>query len=113
LSAAFGFVSSFFGIGGGFLYVPALIYLLKFPIHKAKAISLFILTISAFSGSVTRIMTGAFHQGVRRAIALSIGAIIGAQMGANLSRRLRSVWIIKSLAVALGLVGIRLLVSLR
>jgi len=82
LSAAFGFVSSFFGIGGGFLYVPALIYLLKFPIHKAKATSLFILTISAFCGSVTHIMTG----GVRRAIALSIGAIIGAQMGANLSR---------------------------
>jgi len=63
LSAAFGFVSSFFGIGGGFLYVPALIYLLKFPIHKATATSLFILTRSAFCGSVTHIMTGAFSPG--------------------------------------------------
>lgn len=111
LSTAFGFVSSFFGIGGGFLYVPALIYLLRFPIHRATATSLFILTISALSGSATHILTGTFHHGVRRAIALSIGAIIGAQVGADLSRRLRGDWIIKSLAVALGLVGVRLLVS--
>lgn len=111
LSTAFGFVSSFFGIGGGFLYVPALIYLLRFPIRRATATSLFILTISAFSGSATHILTGAFHHGIRRAIALSIGAVIGAQIGANLSRRLRGEWIIKSLAVALGLAGARLLLS--
>jgi uncharacterized membrane protein YfcA len=111
LSTAFGFVSSFFGIGGGFIYVPALVYVLRFPIHKATATSLFILTISAFAGSATHILTGAFQHGVRRAVALSIGAIIGAQVGANLSRRLRGNWIIKSLAIALGLVGVRLLVS--
>ncbi|MGZ9125766.1 MAG: sulfite exporter TauE/SafE family protein [Candidatus Binatia bacterium] len=114
LSTAFGFLSSFLGIGGGFLYVPALVYLLKFPVHVATATSLFILTITAFAGSVTHIAAGLFHHGVRRAIVLSIGAMVGAQVGAKLSQRIHGDWIIRSLAIALGLIGARFIVlSLR
>lgn len=109
LSMCFGFISSFFGIGGGFLYVPALVYLLRFPVHMATATSLFILTITAFTGSATHVAAGLFHHGIRRAIVLSIGAIFGAQAGAWLSQRLHGDWIIRSLAVALGLVGLRLI----
>ena len=108
LSTIFGFISSFFGIGGGFLYVPALVYLLRFPVHIATATSLFVLTITAFTGSATHIAAGLFHHGIRRAIALSIGAILGAQVGAWLSHRLHGNWIIRSLAIALGLIGLRL-----
>ncbi len=109
LSTIFGFISSFLGIGGGFLYVPALVYLLRFPIRIATATSLFVLTITAFTGSATHIAAGLFHHGVRRAIALSIGAILGAQIAARISPRIRSDWIIRSLAIALGLVGLRLI----
>jgi len=35
--------------------------------------------------------------------------LIGAQVGARLSNRLRGVWIIRSLAIALGVVGVRLI----
>jgi hypothetical protein len=108
LSTIFGFISSFFGIGGGFLYVPALVHLLRFPVHIATATSLFILTITAFAGSATHVAAGLFHHGVRRAVLLSIGAILGAQAGAWLSHRLRGDWIIRSLALALALVGFRL-----
>lgn len=80
LSTAFGFISSFLGIGGGFLYVPALVYFLGFPVHVATATSLFVLTITAFTGSATHLAAGTFHQGVRRAMALSVGAIVGAQI---------------------------------
>ena len=108
LSLLFGFISSFFGIGGGFLYVPALVYLLRFPVHIATATSLFVLTITAFAGSATHVAAGFFHHGIRRAIVLSIGAVLGAQVSARLSHRISGGWIIRSLAVALGLVGLRL-----
>lgn len=58
LSTVFGFISSFLGIGGGFLYVPALVYLLHFPVHIATATSLFVLTITALTGSATHIAAG-------------------------------------------------------
>ena len=111
LSTSLGFISSFFGIGGGFLYVPALVYLLKFPVHTATATAIFILTITALTGSVTHVAAGLFHHGVRRAIGLSIGAILGAQVAARLSRHISGDWIIRSLAVALGLVGLRLVAA--
>jgi hypothetical protein len=110
-STVFGFISSFLGIGGGFMYVPALVYMLGFPVHIATATSLFVLTITALTGSATHVAAGLFHHGIRLAIALSIGAILGAQLGAKLSQRIHGDWIIRSLAIALGLVGIRLLVS--
>ena len=110
-SLIFGFVSSFLGIGGGFLYMPALVYLLKFPVHTAAATSLFVLTITAFAGSATHVAAGLFQHGVQRTIALSIGAIAGAQLAARVSPRIRSDWIIRSLALALGVVGLRLVMS--
>ena len=42
-------------------------------------------------------------------LALAAGVIVGAQVGATLSRRVSGSAIIRLLAVALGLVGIRLL----
>lgn len=110
-STGFGFISSFLGIGGGFLYVPALVYLLEFPVHIATATSLFVLTITALTGSATHVAAGLYHHGIRRAFVLSIGAILGAQVGAKLSQHIHGDWIIRGLAFALGLVGIRLFVS--
>jgi len=108
LSTVFGFISSFLGIGGGFLYVPTLLYLLKFNVHTAAATSLFVLTITAFTGSATHIAAGFFEHGFRRAIALSIGAVAGAQIAARLSPHLQGDWIIRSLAFALALAGLRI-----
>jgi uncharacterized membrane protein YfcA len=109
VSTGFGFLSSFLGIGGGILYVPALVYLLRVPVHVATATSLFVLMITAFTGSATHFVTGLFHADAGRAVALSIGAVVGAQAGVILSQKIHGEWIIRSLALALGLVGIRLL----
>jgi uncharacterized protein len=111
LSTLFGFASSFLGIGGGFLYVPTLVYLLGYPVHTATATSLFVLTITSFTGTGTHIAGGFFQHGVRRTLALSIGAILGAQLAALFARRIRGDWIMRSLAFALGLVGLRILIS--
>ncbi|MBI4527356.1 MAG: sulfite exporter TauE/SafE family protein [Deltaproteobacteria bacterium] len=109
LSSGLGYISSFLGIGAGFIYVPAFVYLLDFPVHTATATSLFILTIMSFTGSATHIVAGLFHEGIRRTVALVLGVILGAQLGAWFSRRVHGDWIIRGLAVALSLAGIRLL----
>lgn len=110
VSTIFGFISSFLGIGGGFLYVPALVYMLKFPVHVATATSLFVLTLTSLTGSVAHFAAGLFDHGLRQVIGLSIGAIVGAQVAARLSRHIHGDWIIRSLAVALAVVGLRLVV---
>lgn len=109
LGLLLGFISSFLGIGGGFLYVPALIYLLDFPIHTATATSLFILTLTSFAGSLTHWSAGLFDHGLRQVVPLAIGAIVGAQVAARFSRRLHGEWLIRGLAGALILVGLRLI----
>ncbi len=111
VSAFVGFVSSLLGIGGGIIHVPAMVYLLDFPVHVATATSHFTLAFMSLSGTVTHIVTGAFTRGVRRTICLSIGVLIGAQIGAAMSGRLKGTWIIRGLAAALGLAGLRLLIK--
>jgi uncharacterized membrane protein YfcA len=112
LSAVVGYFSSLLGIGGGIIHVPALVQLLHFPVHIATATSHFVLAIMALTGTLVHIATGTFHHGLRRTIALSVGVLFGAQLGAWLSQRVQGTWILRGLALALGAVGIRLLLSL-
>jgi uncharacterized membrane protein YfcA len=105
-----GYISSLLGIGGGIIHVPVLAHLLNFPIHVATATSHFILAFMALAGTAVHIATGTFYHGVRRTISLAIGVLIGAQLGAHLSNRVHGAWIMRGLAIALGLVGIRILI---
>jgi len=110
ISFVVGYVSSFLGIGGGIIHVPALIYFLDFPVHIATATSHFILAIMALTGTVVHIFTGNFHEGARHTLSLSVGVLLGAPIGAYLSSRIHGSWIIRSLALALALVGIRIII---
>ncbi len=105
-----GYFSSLFGIGGGVIHVPVLARLLNFPVHIATATSQFILAIMALTATLIHIVTGAFRAGVRRTISLTIGVLLGAPLGAWLSNRVQADWIIRALAVALGFLGIRILI---
>jgi uncharacterized membrane protein YfcA len=105
-----GYIASFLGIGGGIIHVPVLLRLLNFPIHIATATSHFLLAIMALTGTVVHIVTGSFSRGIRRTIALAVGVLIGAQVGASFSNRVQGRWIIRGLAIALGFVGVRILI---
>jgi uncharacterized membrane protein YfcA len=109
LSLFVGYVSSFLGIGGGIIHVPALAYLLHFPVHVATATSHFILVIMALTGTLVHVIQGDLTHEVHHLIFLSLGVVLGAQVGARLSQVVRATWIIRSLALALGLVGVRIL----
>lgn len=113
LSVGVGFVSSFLGIGGGVVHVPLLVGLLGFPTHVATATSHFILAFMALVATITHALTGGFHHGagLRRAAALSAGVVVGAQLGAWLSRKLAGPHIQRLLAGGLLLLGVRLVLS--
>jgi len=112
-SLGVGFVSSFLGIGGGVIHVPLLVRALGFPTHIATATSHFVLANMAAVGSVTHIVTGDFAggTGLHRALALSVGVVIGAQLGAWVSQRIQGAMIQRLLAVALAALAVRLLVG--
>jgi len=109
LSLVVGYMSSALGVGGGVIHVPALIRLLHFPAHIAAATSHFILTFTAMGGTVVHIASGVFSQGALATLCLAMGALVGAQLGAWISGRVHSSWIVRGLAIALGSMGIRIL----
>lgn len=109
ISVFVGFLSSILGIGGGVIHVPALIHLLAFPAHIATATSQFILAITTGVGAASHLALGQVLLGP--AITMGAGTIVGAQLGAHLSRRLQSEWIVRLLSLALLLVGVRLLMA--
>ena len=111
LSGAVGFLSSLLGIGGGIIHVPAMVQLLDIPPHVATATSHFILATTSGTGSLVHLLRGDYHGVVGQTVALAIGVVPGAQVGAALSNRLKGPLIIRLLALALALAGIRLLVG--
>lgn len=108
VSFGVGFLSSLLGIGGGIIHVPLLTLALHFPIHVATATSHLVLFLTALGGTVTHVFTGVFTQGLRRVGALGLGVILGAQLGAYLSPRIRGRWILRGLALALLVLAIRI-----
>jgi len=112
LSFAVGLVSSLLGIGGGIIHVPAMVNMLSFPVHVATATSHFVLAVMAMAGTVVHMIDGTLGWAeLPKLLPLAAGAVIGARAGAHMSRRVGGHWIMRSLAVALGLVGLRILVS--
>ncbi len=107
ISTVVGFLSSLLGIGGGIIHVPALVNLLDFPVHIATATSHAILAVMSAIGSAEHIQAGQLNGVWDRVLLLAPGVIIGAQVGAHLSTRMKDFWIIRALALALLSVGIR------
>lgn len=102
-----GFLVSFLGIGGGSLIVPALIYLMDFPVFIAGGTTQLIVAAVCLAGTITHIGIGSIHAwGFNRMAAIGIGMLIGGQLGAFLSRKVRGAWILRSLAAVLAAAGI-------
>lgn len=109
LSLAVGFLAGLLGIGGGIIHVPILIYLLHFPAHIATATSHFILVFTALTGSLTHAVSGTYADSWQPLLWLAIGVVPGAPIGAWFSQKVRGVLIVRLLALALTIMGVRLL----
>lgn len=110
LSLGVGFVSSLFGIGGGVIHVPAMIILLHIPVQFAVATSHFVLAFMSGGGSAVHLIDGSLGgDQLVKAGALALGAIPGAQIGAQASHHIKGRYVLLLLAVAIVVLGLRLL----
>ncbi|UOR10237.1 sulfite exporter TauE/SafE family protein [Halobacillus amylolyticus] len=107
IGAALGIVSSFFGIGGGWLLVPILTYGLGFSIKTATATSIFSLALYSLVGLLPSIATGAVQWSI---VAWSgIGVLVGAQVGAILSKKVKGVTITRLLSALVIIMGVNMI----
>lgn len=107
ISVFVGFIASMLGIGGGIIHVPALIYLLHFPAHRATATSHFVLALTAWLAVSVHFFKGDYTGFWWLCTPLALGSIFGAQLGAHLSTKLSARAIATTLAIAMITVGAR------
>lgn len=89
IGAAVGFLSAIMGVGGGFIMVPAMIYLLGMQTKVVIGTSLFqIIFVTAFT-TVAHAVTSQTLD-VMLALLLILGGVVGAQIGSRLGVRLRA-----------------------
>jgi uncharacterized membrane protein YfcA len=106
-----GILTVLLGVGGGFIVVPALIYLFGMAARVVVGTSLFqILFVTALS-TLTHAMTTQAVDIVLAALLL-LGSVVGAQVGARLATRIPPDWLRLMLAVIVLLVALRLAIGL-
>ena len=111
LGFATGILTILLGIGGGFILVPAMIYLLGMATSVVVGTSLFqTLFVTAIATMVHATTTKAVD--IVLAGLLLIGSVTGAQLGARFATRVRPEYLRLALAVLVLLVGARILLGL-
>lgn len=100
------FVSTFIGIGGGFLVVPALIYIMRVPTSVVIGTSLILTLVTMLLAIVMHAATNHLVDAVL-AMILIIGGVIGAQFGARTGQKTRGEHLRLLLGLLVIAVGIR------
>jgi len=104
LGAGAGFLSGLLGIGGGIIYVPALMYFAAVPIHTAIGVSLVLIVPSAAAAALRHFYAGNVDLSIV-AIVLPT-ALLGAFLGAYLSSYVSVPLLKKVFGIALILIGL-------
>jgi len=111
LSLLIGVLATIMGVGGGFVMLPMMVYLLGMPTHVAVGTSLFQIL---FLCSGITYMQATTNQTVDLLLAmgLAFASAVGAQIGARLSRLLRGEQLIIVLASVVLIVTLKMTASL-
>jgi len=106
-----GFLGAVMGVGGGFLLVPALIYLLRVPTSVVIGTAMVVTLVTMVSATVLHAATNWSVDAVL-ALILMVGGVMGAQFGARAGQRIRSEQLRLLLGLMVLLVGLRFAVGL-
>ena len=101
-----GFLGAIMGIGGGFLLVPMLIYLLRVPTATVIGTSMVLTFLTMISATVLHAASDHLVDAAL-ALILMIGGVIGAQFGVQAGQRIRGEWLRFLLGLLVLAVGLR------
>ena len=94
LATLTGFLTGFFGVGGGFAIVPALHLALRYPMKRASATSLLVMVITAAFGLASRTAAGTLTITAEAGVMVALftaasmgGGIVGARLTKRVSNR--------------------------
>lgn len=104
-----GAFSGAFGVGGGIVMVPLMLWLLGFDQRRAAATSLAAIVLSSLAGSLAYFATG--HVDVVVGLVVGVGGIAGSLIGARLLRILPIVWLRWGFIVLLVVIAVRMFLS--
>jgi uncharacterized protein len=104
-----GVISSFFGIGGGIIFVPILVIIYKLKMINASPTAQFTLLISTITGLLTHILLE--HPDYSYGIALALGAFFGAQLGSRSIHLINENILSKLLSFSLITIAINLIID--
>jgi uncharacterized membrane protein YfcA len=102
-----GFLAAIMGVGGGFIMVPSMIYILGIPTHVAVGTDLFQIVFTSTNVAFQQAITN-HNVDILLAVLLMVGAAIGAQVGARMSGRLEG----HQLRTILGLIVVVVMLKL-
>ncbi len=101
-----GFLGAVLGVGGGFMLVPMLIYLLRVPTATVIGTSMLLTLVTMITATVMH--SAADHLvDLVLALLLMIGGVMGAQFGVRAGQNMRGEWLRLLLGVLVLLVGLR------
>ena len=111
LGFSIGILTSVMGVGGGFIMVPAMIYLLRIPTNVVVGTSLFqIIFVTAYT-TIVQAATN-FSVDIVLAFILMVAGVIGAQYGVRVGQKLRGEQLRALLGLLVLAVGLRLAIAL-
>jgi hypothetical protein len=111
IGLAAGVLSGVFGIGGGIIVVPALIYFAKMPPQQAAGTSIaaLVLPLGAAIAAVTYYKAG--HLVVRDAVMVALGMAVGAWLGALVSTHVDALVLKRAFAVLMVVMAVKMWVG--
>ena len=106
-----GVLAAIMGVGGGFIMVPVMVYLLRMPMHVVVGTSLFQILFTCIDVTIMQAYTNHTVDFIL-ALILLLGSTLGAQFGAKISKRLKGDQLKIFLASLVLLVMVKMLFDL-
>ncbi len=107
---AVGFLAGLLGVGGGIFIVPFMVYVCKFPTKIAAGSSHLIISFSALAGIMGHATS--HHFDLPLIVVTGIAVLIGGNLGARLSMKIKTKMIKAGLGLIMWAFAIQLLVKL-